>query len=274
MQFRQENKRTTFGTILNLGELTYVSTVRKVREAHGNALMALAINMLQTILFVVAFYFVFTVLGARRILIRGDFMVYLLTGIFLYLTHIKALSAVLSAEGPASAMMQHAPMNTLVAIASSALAALYIQTLSLLVILFGIHTLYNPLEMYDWGGVGMMYLLAWASGCAIGLILLALKPWIPDAIAIIQTVYNRANVIASGKMFTANSLPSFMLPWFDWNPLFHLIDQSRGFAFNNYFPHFTNWQYPIYFTLALVLLGLMGDFFTRKRASASWLATR
>ena len=274
MQFRQEYNRTTIGMILNLAELTYVSTVRKVREAHGNALMALVINIMQAVVFVLAFYFMFTVLGTRGMSIRGDFMVYLLTGIFLYLTHIKALGAVVGAEGPASAMMQHAPMNTLVAIASSALAALYIQTLSLLVILFGIHTLYSPLDILDWGGVGLMYLLAWASGCAVGLVLLALKPWIPDVIAIIVTVYNRANMIASGKMFTANSLPSFMIPWFDWNPLFHLIDQSRGFAFNNYFPHVTNWQYPIYFTLVFVLLGLMGDFYTRKRASASWLAGR
>ena len=120
----------------------------------------------------------------------------------------------------------------------------------------------------------MMYLLGWASGCAIGLVLLSLKPWIPDAISLIQTLYTRANMIASGKMFVANSLPGFMIPWFDWNPLFHLIDQSRGFAFNNYFPHYTNWQYPIYFTLAFLLLGLMGDFYTRKRASASWMAHR
>lgn len=274
MQFRQDYNRTTFGMILNLAELTYISTVRKVREAHGNALMALVINIMQAVLFVLAFYFMFTVLGTRGMSIRGDFMVYLLTGIFLYLTHIKALSAVLGAEGPASAMMQHAPMNTLVAIASSALAALYIQTLSLLVILFGIHTLYNPIEMQDWGGVGLMYLLSWASGCAVGLVLLALKPWVPDLISIIQIVYTRANIIASGKMVTANSLPGFMIPWFDWNPLFHLIDQSRGFAFNNYFPHYTNWQYPIYFILFFVLLGLMGDFYTRKRASASWTASR
>ncbi len=274
MQFRQDYNRTTLGMILNLCELTYVSTVRKVRQVHGNAMMALVMNISQAVLFVVAFYFMFSVMGMRGIMIRGDFMVYLLTGIFLYLTHIKAMGAVVGAEGPASAMMQHAPMNTLVAIASSALSALYIQTLSLLVILFGVHTLYAPLVIHDWGGVAMMYLISWASGCALGLCLLALKPWMPDVISIIQTIYNRANMIASGKMFVANALPGFMIHWFTWNPLFHLIDQARGFAFNNYFPHHTNWHYPIYFTLGFVMLGLMGDFFTRKRASASWMANR
>ncbi len=274
MKFRQNYQRTTIGIILNLAHLTYVTTVRKVRQAHGNAFMALVMNMLQAVMFIVAFYFMFTVLGTRRSLIRGDFVIYLITGIFLYLTHIKALGAVLSAEGPASPMMHHAPMNTVVAIASSALSALYIQTLSLAMILLGVHTILNPVHFDYWPGVLLMYLGAWASGCALGMVMLALKPWIPDLISIIQTVYNRANMLASGKMFVANALPSFMIQWFDWNPLFHLIDQARGFAFNNYFPHYTNWQYPLYFTIGFMMLGLMGDFYTRKHVSLSWMANR
>lgn len=274
MKLGHTTRKSTLGTMMNLAELTYTSTVRKVRQAHGNALMALAMNMLQAIMFVVAFYFMFTVLGTRGMALRGDFLIYLITGIFLYLTHIKAMGAVMGAEGPTSAMMLHAPMNTIVAIASSAFSSLYIQTLSLCVILLGIHTIFDTLYIHDWAGVVFMYLLAWASGCAVGLVLLALKPWVPDLIGIIQTVYARANMIASGKMFVANMLPTMMIPWFSWNPLFHLIDQARGFAFNNYFPHHTNWHQPIYFTLAFLMLGLMGDFYTRKRVSASWMAGR
>jgi ABC-type polysaccharide/polyol phosphate export permease len=274
MQFGHSRRKSTLGILMNLAELIYTSTVRKVRQSHGNAIMALAMSMLQAILFIVAFYFMFTVLGTRGMAIRGDFLIYLVTGIFLYLTHIKALGAVMGAEGPTSAMMLHAPMNTIVAIVSSALSALYIQTLSLCVILLGIHTIFDGLVIHDWSGVIFMYLLSWASGCAVGLIFMTLKPWFPDLIGILQSVYTRANMIASGKMFVANSLPAMMLPWFTWNPLFHLIDQARGFAFNNYFPHHTNWHYPIYFTIALVMLGLMGDFYTRKRVSASWTAGR
>ncbi|WP_071674270.1 ABC transporter permease [Nioella nitratireducens] len=274
MKFKHSTRKTTLSIIWNLAELTFTSTARKVRQSHGNAIMALVMNMMQALLFIVAFYFMFTVMGSRRVMIRGDFMIYLITGIFLYLTHIKALGAVLGSEGAASAMMLHAPMNTVVAIASSAFASLYIQTLSLCVILFGVHTILNPVVIHDWAGVMFMYLLSWASGCAVGLVLLALKPWIPDVIGIIQTVYARANMIASGKMFVANALPTMMISWFDWNPLFHLIDQARGFAFNNYFPHYTNWVYPIYFTVGFVILGLMGDFYTRKHVSASWTAGR
>jgi ABC-type polysaccharide/polyol phosphate export permease len=222
-------------------------------------------SLMQSVLFVAAFYLMFTIIGARTMAIRGDFMLYLLSGIFMYLVHIQALQAVMGSENSTSPMMQHAPMNTLVAILSSAISVLYIKTISLLVILFVLHTLFQPIEMYDWSGAMMMYLLAWGSGCAIGLILMAFKPWAPDVVTIIQLVYVRANMIASGKMFVANTLPGFMLAMFDWNPLFHIIDQTRGFVFVNYVPHYSNWQYPLYATLGLIMIGMMGN---SSRASA------
>ena len=81
-------------------------------------------------------------------------------------------------------------------------------------------------------------------------------------------------MVASGKMFLANTLPSSMLAYFNWNPLFHIIDQARGFVFVNYNPHNSSIAYPVYLTFALLMIGLMGDFFTRKYASASWSARR
>jgi ABC-type polysaccharide/polyol phosphate export permease len=77
-------------------------------------------------------------------------------------------------------------------------------------------------------------------------------------------------MIASGKMFVANTLPGYMLAMFDWNPLFHCIDQSRGFAFINYFPRNSSVIYPLYFGLGFLMIGLMLEFFTRKNLSASW----
>jgi len=75
-------------------------------------------------------------------------------------------------------------------------------------------------------------------------------------------------------MFVANKLPSFILAMFDCNPLFHLIDQARGFTFINYFPRNSNLEYAVYVTIALIVLGLMGEFYTRRHASASWEARR
>ena len=81
-------------------------------------------------------------------------------------------------------------------------------------------------------------------------------------------------MIASGKMFVANMMPGFLLRAFDWNPLFHLIDQTRGFVFINYTPHNSNLSYPFYLTVTLLMIGLMAEFVTRNMMSLSYMAGR
>ena len=263
-----------FGTAISMFELIYHSIVRSVRKTHNNAIMAIVMNMLQMVIFVGAFYVMFSILGLRGAAIRGDFLVYIMTGIFLFMTHTKTFAAVVGSEGPASPMMQHAPMNTIISISSAALGALYVQVLSLFMILFIYHVAFTPLEIEEPFGAFGMLMLAWFTGVGAGLVLLAIKPWFPTFASIFTQIYQRVNMIASGKMFVANSLPSFMLAMFDWNPLFHVIDQSRGYAFINYSPRYSSWEYAWWIGVALLMIGLMGEFYTRRHASISWDARR
>ena len=273
--FQSTRKPTgRLSSAVSMLELIYHSIVRSIRKTHNNAIMAIFTNMLQAVLFVAAFYVMFTILGLRGAAVRGDFLIYVMTGIFLFLTHTKTLGAVVASEGPASPMMQHAPMTTVISIASAAFGALYIQVLSLFVILFAYHVVMTPLEIEQPIPAFGMLLIAWFTGGALGVVLLAIKPWFPTFVQIFTTVYQRANMIASGKMFLANTLPGFMLAMFDWNPLFHAIDQSRGFAFITYYPRYSNWEYPIWVGLVLLMIGMMGEFYTRKHASLSWSARR
>lgn len=257
-----------------IAEVVYHATVRKVRGGHNNAFIALFINMLQAITLVAVFYVMFSILGLRGAKLRGDFLLYVMSGIFLFITHAKSVGAVAGAETASSPMMQHAPMNTLVAIVSSALSALYIQVLSLFVILFVYHVAFTPVEADKPIAGFAMLLLAWFTGCAVGLVLYALKPWFPNFVAVFSQIYQRANMLASGKMFVANSLPPYMLMMFDWNPLFHAIDQCRGFVFVNYFPRNSNIEYPLTLGIVLIMIGLMGEFYTRRHVSSSWGARR
>ena len=262
------------GSAVQMAELIYHSIVRSIRKQHNNAFMAIVMNMLQAVLFVAAFYLMFSILGMRGASVRGDFLLYIMSGIFLYLTHIKAMGAVAGSEGPASPMMQHAPMTTAVAIASAALGSLYVQVLSMVVILFIYHVAFVPITIDQPAAAFGMLLLAWFTGCALGLVMLAIKPWFPTFVSIFTQIYQRANMIASGKMFVANMLPGYMIAMFDWNPLFHAIDQSRGYVFANYFPRYSSWEYAFWVGVVFVMIGLMGEFYTRKHASISWNARR
>ncbi|MEM1386533.1 MAG: ABC transporter permease [Pseudomonadota bacterium] len=272
--FEHSTPRSAPYSALTLGELVYHATVRSVRKTHGNAVIGLFMSIMQTVIMVGVFYFMFSILGLRGTAIRGDFLLYIMSGIFLFLTHNKAVSAVLGSEGPASPMMLHAPMNTIVAMCSAALSSLYIQTLALTVILIVYHVAFTPLDILHPIPAFGTVLLAWFSGCAVGVVLLALKPWAPGLVTIIAQIYTRANMIASGKMFVANQLPGYIIAFFDWNPLFHAIDQARGFVFLNYNPQNSSITYPIVLSLVLITLGLMGEFYTRQKASRSWAAGR
>lgn len=272
--FTPHRSSTIAGAAVGTAELIYHNTVRSVRKGHENAFMALFVNLLQSILMAVIFYFMFIVLSLRGMTIRGDFMLFVLTGIFLFMTHVKTVGAVSGSEGPASPMMQHLPMNTAISIASAALGALYIQVLSVFLILLVYHLGWGPITIHDPIGAMGMLILAWFSGAMVGLVFLAIKPWFPQVVTVMTLVYQRANMFASGKMFVANMMPAWMIAMFDWNPLFHIIDQSRGFAFVNYVPQNSNIAYPVYVSLALLAIGLMLEYYTRKHASLSWSARR
>lgn len=272
--FQHRRYKSRLSGALVIIELIYHTIVRDVRKTHNNAFIAIGKNMLQVLMFVTVFYIMFTVLQLRGAAVRGDFLLYVMSGIFLFMCHSKAVGAVAGAGGGLSGMMLHAPMNPMISITAAALGSLYIQVLSMFVILFGYHVIFTPVHIHDPIGAFAMVLLAWFTGCAVGLIFMALKPWFPTVVSIGVTIYQRANMIASGKMFLANSLPSFMLPIFDWNPLFHSIDQARGFTFINYNPHFSSWEYALWVGIILSMIGLMGEFYTRRHASVSWSARR
>jgi len=269
--------RTSLGRgAYKLMDLTFHNTVRSVRKGHRDAVFAIMTNILQTIVMVGAFYLFmsfFKKLGAGMA-IRGDFLLYVMSGIFVFMVHIKTMAAVASADGPTSSIMQHLPMTPTVSLLSAALSMLYTQFVAKGAILLAYHLLWSPLEIHQPAGALAMMLLAWFSGISVGVCLLAVKPWMPQATSTIQQIYSRFNMFASGKMFVANAMPATMIAVFAWNPLFHIIDQGRGYIFINYNPLKSNLEYPIIVTVILLVVGLLGESQTRKHVSISWFAGR
>ena len=268
--FRTKQSQSGPARTFRLLELIFHATIRNIRKSHGSAVMGLVMHIIQSIMMVLMFLFISDLMGMRSYAIRGDFMLFIMSGIFMFMTHVKAIGAVSGADGPTSAMMQHAPMNPIISIASAALGVLYLQVLAAVIILFFYHAVFNPITIDQPYQTLGMFLMSWASGVAIGMILLSARPWAPGLVGLIATIFQRANMIASGKMFVANSLKPSLLAMFDWNPLFHTIDQGRGFVFLNYTPRNSSIDYPIKVIAVCLVIGLMLEFFTRKYASSSW----
>jgi ABC-type polysaccharide/polyol phosphate export permease len=269
-QVHSTKTRSMFGMLA----VAYHTTVHDMRGGHRNAVVSILLEMLRGLTLVIVFFAMFMILGMSSPPVRGDYMVYIMTGVFVYLTHITSVTAIMSAQGSTSSMMMHPPMNTMIAIGSAAIATLYKQIITVIVVLAGYHIVVTPITIDRPLQALGMFIVAWFTGCAVGLILMALKPWFPNAIPVIKQLYTRANMIASGKMFLANALPASMVAVFDWNPLFHIIDQIRGYTFLHYNPFQSSLMYPIYVGIALLMIGLMIEFFTRQHVSVSWSAGR
>lgn len=272
--FRVTHSKSTLSLLWGLLELIFHASVRHIRKSHGNALIGLLMAILQSVILVGVMVFMMDMLGMRRMAVRGDFVLYMMTGVFNFATYTQTLGAVSKADGPTSAMMKHSPMNPIVAIGSAALGTLYLQVLSAAAILFFYHTLWTPITIHQPQYVFGTFILSWVSGIATGMIFKAATPWQPELVGTITTLYSRANMIFSGKMLLANSTPGYLLSMYTWNPLFHTIDQTRGFMFENYNPHYSSITYPIYVSLALMMLGLMGEHYSNRHISLSWAAKR
>ncbi len=167
--FQAPAQKNSIGTAVSIVELIYHGTVRQLRKSHGNAVIGLLMNIVQSVLFVAGFYAMFVILGIKSAALRGDFVLYIMSGVFLFMTHTKAMGAVAGSEGPASAMMQHTPMNTAIAIMSAALSSLYIQVLSVCVILFVYHTFSGGFVIEQPVAALGILLLAWCTGVAVGI---------------------------------------------------------------------------------------------------------
>lgn len=253
--------------------LIYHQTVYNLRTEHRNAIIGLLLTIVQSTIFILAFLLIYLVIGVRTSPIRADFVLFIMSGIIMFMVHTQTAGAVSGSHSVSGGLARHQPLNAAVLIAASALTVLYRQMASALVILWGYHMLVSPVRIVSIPGCLAMFLLAWFSGACVGLVFLGIRPWWPKASKLVTTIYQRINMFASGKMFVANVIPGFMLPWFSWNPLFHVIDQTRGQAFINYTPQRTDPLYAIWFSLAALMIGLLINFSTRKYESLSWSAT-
>ncbi|QPM91408.1 ABC transporter permease [Pseudooceanicola algae] len=272
--FQKRTQQTRLQTALAMAGLVFHSAAHSVRANHRLAIMSIIANIFRIVVIMGIFLMMYQILGMRRSAVRGDFVLFLLTGVFLYVTHVRTVGAVAGAAGPTAPMMQHAPMNPFIEIASTALASFYTQFLSLLVILFFYYVAVNHFVIDQPVGAFFCFLATWFTGVAVGLVFMAMKPWSPGVTDICLTLYRRINMIASGKLFLANNLQPSMRNLFDWNPLFHAIDQARGFTFINYYPHFTSLAYAWYVGLAIFCIGLIAEYYTTRKASLSWDARR
>lgn len=257
-----EGRPSVLGAVGRIRE----AAISEVMRGHSHAAGALLSNVAQTILLVGVFYLISVLSGFGTALIRGDLLIYLISGVFLYNLHVKSVQAVFASDRADAAAAKRPRAARMLATLGAAAGCLYTQIVSVMIVLVLYRGLVGPFEIDDIYGAVSMLALSWLSGASVGLMLLALKTRLPGFAGFASQAYSRINMVASGQMFVANSLPVHVIGYLSWNPLFHMIDQARGFAFLNYTPWFSNLGMPTLATAGILVVGLVLDRSARRPA--------
>ena len=87
---RYHRNRTLWEATQSFLDILYISIIREFRSQTGGATLAFLMAIVQPMLLFAVFWAAYTLLG-RTGLIRGDFLLFMMTGIFLFIVHIKEL---------------------------------------------------------------------------------------------------------------------------------------------------------------------------------------
>ena len=81
----------------------YLTRIAGIRSGHTivaatrigvHDVVGLIVNVIQSSAMLATFWFMFNILGLRGSAVRGDYMLYMMSGIFMYMTHVKTVRAV------------------------------------------------------------------------------------------------------------------------------------------------------------------------------------
>ncbi|MEL6426360.1 MAG: hypothetical protein AAFQ33_13005, partial [Pseudomonadota bacterium] len=166
---RYHRNRTLWEATQSFLDVLYISIVREFRSATGGAMLAFLMAIAQPMLLFAVFWIAYTILG-RTGLIRGDFLLFMMTGIFLFIVHIKAVQVMKKSGGGLSGMIFYAKTSAMLGILASAIHALYLNILAITVIMGTAYLLRGYLEVYDPAGLIGPFFFAWTSGLAVGVL--------------------------------------------------------------------------------------------------------
>lgn len=246
--------------------LVFSLVVRDLRTEHRNAALGILISIAQPLIMGLVFYAFMQLMGGRGSQIRGDALTFVITGFIIFFTHIRTVSAV--AMSLRQDMLNHQRLTPFLMISVKALGQLYKNVFALLIMLAANYLLRDVYEMQDPLLFISVIFWCWLGGVAVGTIFLAINRYLSWG-SLLNTMYIRIMFFTSGKFFVASKLPSTIRPYFDWNPLFHLLDQGRGAVFLNYNAGTTSMDYAIKVVLLLLVVGFLTESYVRRHYNVS-----
>ncbi len=195
--------------------------------------------------------------GGFGVSIRGEFGLYILSGVSLFLIHNKILSELSGPEKNRS-LMPVLAVSPGIMITGALLHTIYMQIMIMMLFSAGIWVYYGGFTIEYPMYAFWIFILCCLWSISMGLCVYSIVPVYRPVFSKLVQAYRRIGVVTSGKMIPGNLMTGSFHGLFAWNPLYHCIDQFRGAIFVNYTPFNSNIRYPeeataIFFAVAMFL---------------------
>ena len=223
-----------------------VAQVRKKAGSTSLGFVKLILTTMAMFVFMMGLMMLIRMGGSFGVSIRGEFLLYVLSGVAMFMTHNKIFGAVADLYKP-DAMLPVLSISRGIMIMGAILENLYMTFVVNFLFYIVICIIYGEIIMDNPFGFAYCYFVLVLWSVSLGLIFQAITPLAPSVFRILANFYKRIGIVTSGKMVPGNLLGAMgkFGGIFLWNPLFHIIDQGRGFIFDQYNPFISTLEYPI-----------------------------
>ena len=127
-----------------------------------------------------------------------------------------------------------------------------------------------PASLYDgdWPpqnafGVQAIFIADWLLGLSFAIVFNAISRIFPPASEFKKMLVRPIRLI-SGMFFVITSIPTFLWPWFTWNPVMHVCELLRSYWFVTYVTPIGSFTYVMVWVAALAVLGLTLERYVRR----------
>lgn len=246
------------------GRVIHALTLRETRSRYGNSKLGFFWALFEPFAHIAVFMMIFSAMG-RATPVGDSMAVFILTGIAPWLLFSNIVTGIMMGTEANKSLMgypQVMPIDIMISRVILETATMVI--VFILILLTAINFGFRPNiedSLMLLAATGTIILLA----TGIGMINAAIKLFFPSY----QTIYSafqRPFYFMSGIFFTADFLSPEVLDLIDFNPILHIVEWFRSGFYSSFDSHFYDIEYVLTLTLVILLIGLMAERATRKRA--------
>lgn len=200
--------------------------LRDMLVEFGLSRLSFAWLLIRPVLIIGALYLVTVAIRTLRPPQGMEVLVFIASGYVSWLAFMRCFSDLPGSVRSARGLMMFPHLTQLDLLVARAAVDWAVYT-SVFFTLVGLGLLFERASLpADAFGVLLPFFACVWMGACLGIIITVVERF-TDALSMFMIVIRRVGIFVSGVLFAASSLPSWVLGWVSWNPIFHCLEIIR-----------------------------------------------